>query len=336
MATAGEIGETDEVGEGGDPGLAALVASGSLALRPPGGGATRERLLRLVEIAADDLELARLAEAHADAEAIAAEAGRNLRPGCTYGVWAADGPGSQLVFDPSTSMLRGDKAFCSGAGIVDRALVTCRAGSTEAGAPGLLFDIDARAHEITYDTSAWLVDAFRSTRTGSLHTGGFAVATGDQVGPAGFYLGRIGFWHGALAPAACWAGGTIGLIDHAVGLAHRKPAEPHLDAHVGALTALRWQLLALTARAGDEIDELPDDRQAAVVRARSYRHLVARAAWSAIDHVRRALGPRPFAHDPFVIARTDQIQLYVLQDHAEQDLDALGTAVRTAARADGT
>jgi hypothetical protein len=280
--------------------------------------------MRLFEIAVDDLELARLAEAHADAQAIVEEAGGRLRPGCTYGVWAAGGPGSTLTFDPATSTLTGSKAFCSGSGIVDRALVTCGAG-----AQVLLFDIDARAGEVAFDTSAWVADAFRSTRTASMRVEALPVDPVDQVGPPGFYLDRIGFWHGALAPAACWAGGAVGLIDHAVRIAHGKAPEPHLDAHVGALTALRWEFRSLTTRAGDEIDEQPSDRCAAVIRARSYRHLVARAARSAVDHVGRALGPRPFAHDPFVIARSEQIQLYVLQDHAENDLEALGAATRT-------
>lgn len=306
--------------------LDALVRSGTLDLRPPGTGATRDRLMRLFDIAADDLELARLAEAHADAQAIVEEAGGRLRPGCTYGVWAAGGPGSELLLDPATSTLRGGKAFCSGSGIVDRALVTCTAG-----AGVLLFDIDARADELSYDTSAWLADAFRSTRTAGMRVDALPVDPSDQIGPPGFYLDRIGFWHGALAPAACWAGGTVGLIDHAVQIAHGKAPEPHLDAHVGALTALRWELCALTARAGDEIDEQPGDHRAAVIRARSYRHLVARAARSAIDHVGRALGPRPFAHDPFVIARSEQVRLYVLQDHAENDLESLGLATRSPA-----
>lgn len=44
----------------------------------PGRGRTVERFAALYQIGCDDLELARLAEAHFDATAIAAETGRDL------------------------------------------------------------------------------------------------------------------------------------------------------------------------------------------------------------------------------------------------------------------
>ena len=44
-----------------------------------------------------DVALGRLVEAHADAVAILAEAGRPAQPGALYGVWAADFDGSRVV-----------------------------------------------------------------------------------------------------------------------------------------------------------------------------------------------------------------------------------------------
>jgi hypothetical protein len=41
------------------------------------------------------------------------------------------------------------------------------------------------------------------------------VGEGDEVGEPGWYLDRVGFWHGVW-PAACWAGGAIGLADQAI------------------------------------------------------------------------------------------------------------------------
>jgi hypothetical protein len=51
---------------------------------------------------------------------------------------------------------------------------------------------------------------FRVTRTMAAHC-------------ANWYLTRPGFWHGALGPAACWAGGAIGLIDAVCTLNKRDP-----------------------------------------------------------------------------------------------------------------
>lgn len=49
------------------------VESGRLDVPLPGSGSTRERLAALIELAEEDLSLARLGEGHADAVAILAE-----------------------------------------------------------------------------------------------------------------------------------------------------------------------------------------------------------------------------------------------------------------------
>ena len=96
----------------------------------PGGGRTGERFDRLAAVAAEDLSLARLVEGHTDALAILAESGRAPRtPGARYGVWAARGGADNLTLEPVDGgwWLAGRKAFCSGAGLLDRVLVTAAA-----------------------------------------------------------------------------------------------------------------------------------------------------------------------------------------------------------------
>ncbi|MBB5337868.1 hypothetical protein HDF13_000201 [Edaphobacter lichenicola] len=56
----------------------------------PGGGRTAERHQLLAETAREDLSLAKLAEAHWDAAAILAEAGRSAEPNMLYAVWASE------------------------------------------------------------------------------------------------------------------------------------------------------------------------------------------------------------------------------------------------------
>ena len=174
----------------------------------PGAGATAERHRRLFEIGRIDLSLARLAEPHWDAVAILAEGGREARADCIYGVWASERPGRrpplQHELRERRSRVNGQKAFCSGAGLIDRALVTV--GRVE---PRLV-DIDLHRNSdcIHFDRSEWKTNAFRETRTDTATFDEVRVSATDLIGEPGWYLQRPGFWHGACGPAACWAGGA--------------------------------------------------------------------------------------------------------------------------------
>ena len=107
--------------------------AGALDLPLPGGGSTLQRWQTLAELAATDLSLARLAEGHADAVAILAELAGPREAGLAsanlWGVWAAEPPGNQVqaVRESDGWRLTGRKAWCSGAQLIDRALLTARA-----------------------------------------------------------------------------------------------------------------------------------------------------------------------------------------------------------------
>lgn len=304
-----------------------LVADGSLDLPDPGAGQTPDRLRALFDWGRVDVSLARLIEAHTDAVAILHEAGRAHLAGVAYGVWAAEDPSTSLALrdEGGQLTLSGTKAFCTAAGIVDRALVTVR---TTDGV--LLIDCDVHpGPRVAVDTTGWITSAFADTSTGVVTFDDVPVHPSDVVGGPGWYLDRPGFWHGACAPAACWAGGAAGLADWMVTAAAATSANPHRDAHLGAVRALAWQLVALLDTAGAEIDRAPEDQPAAHRRALAVRHLVERSCVELVDRVGRALGPRPYAFDAAVSRRLAEVTLYVRQCHAERDLEALGTALRT-------
>ena len=300
---------------------------GVFTLPDPAKGHTDERHSRLMEIGRADLQIARVAEAHTDAVAILHEAGRTEVPGALYGVWAAEDPACHLellgVGRASTSVLTGTKAFCTGATSVDRALVTVRVG----GAAHLL-DLDTRSAHVTFDDAGWRTPAFAATATSVATFHDLEVGEGDEVGEPGWYLDRVGFWHGACGPAACWAGGAIGLADQAIACGARKPADPHRDAQLGALSALRWQLRSVLDAAGREIDSHPADLPAAMRRALMVRHTVERAATGIIDLYGRAMGPRPLIQDPHIVRRVGELQLYIRQHHDEHDLESIGQSLR--------
>ena len=244
-------------------------------------------------------------------------------PNALYGVWASGKPGEALRLNNGASGLRlsGTKAFCSGAGIVDRALVSV--GSPEQ----LLLDVDLTHNEahIIADESAWKTSAFHETRTSTVTFNTIAVFETDIIGESGWYLERPGFWHGACGPAACWAGGALGIVDYAL---QQDRTDPHTLAHLGALTASAWALASCLDSAGREIDEQPEDREAAMIRALTVRHLVEQACTDVLRRLARAYGPYPLAMDESMGCRYLELDLYLRQSHAERDLEALGEASR--------
>ena len=279
----------------------------------PGHGQTSDRHRFLFEIGRRNLSLARLAEAHWDAVSILAEAGHELVPNAIYGVWAAEIPGRSLHLSGET--LSGKKPFCSGAGIIDRALVTVVDREHR------LIDIDLRQSNLEFDRSEWHTRAFSETSTCTVTFKSIKISKGDLVGPAGFYLGRPGFWHGACGPAACWAGGAAGLVDWA---ANQTRSDPHTLAHFGAMRSSLWALETLLDAAGAEIDRSPADVTAARVRALRVRHLVEVHATDILRRLARAYGPYPLAFDEAISTRYQELDLYLRQSHAERDLQALG------------
>lgn len=338
-----------------------LERSGRFDLPPLGGGATAERWQALAELARQNVSEARIAEAHVDAVQILTEDGRSPRAGSLYGVWASDHPRWRVTASARADgslMLDGSKAFCTGTGIVDRALVTLtvadRRDDGSARAPGDRTDDgpDAGRHLLVdlpldavgsdrIDTSGWVNPALADTATAVVDLTGLVVAGADAVGGHRWYLDRPGFWDGAVGPAACWAGAALGLIDHA--LAH-PPDDPHGRAHLGALWALGWSLTAALDRAGHEtdadsarseaVDHTADgsDRvlaDPARARALTVRHLIDVGCAEIQDRFARALGPRPLVADAEVIHRDHALSLYRRQCHAERDLEALGHLLGT-------
>jgi hypothetical protein len=300
--------------------LRALVAE---ELPLPGEGATPLRHQRLMEIGREDLTLARLAEAHWDAIAILAETGRRPEPNQLYGVWASEKPGEALELRSSVSGLtvRGSKMFCSGAGLVDRALVTV-------GIPmNLLVEIDLRrnAPNTRFDGTAWKTRAFGATNTSNAIFEDATVTEADVIGDPGWYTDRPGFWHGACGPAACWAGGAIGLVDFAM---RQKRDDAHTLSHLGAMFASHWGLRSYLDQAGKEIDADPKNVDEAEIRALSLRHLIEQLCTDVLRRIPRAFGPYPLAMDEPVSLRYQELDLYLRQSHAERDLDLLGTRLR--------
>jgi alkylation response protein AidB-like acyl-CoA dehydrogenase len=303
-----------------------LLGEGSLDLPALGEGNTAKRFRLLTDFSSQDVSLGRLAEAHVDAVQILREAGRRAEPGVWYGVWAADDPSAKLTLRcrGSSCWLDGTKVFCTGADLVDRALITVRTPES------VLIDVAIRSNRerVRSDTSAWISAAFAETSTAIVEFDELQLDGDAIVGAPGWYLDRPGFWNGACAPAACWAGGAQGLIEWALQRTARAAPDTHRDTAAGALSALAFQMSAVLDHAARAIDQEPSDPLTARIRALQTRQCIERACSETLDRFGRAFGPRPLAFDPELHRRLHEIQLYIRQCHAERDLQAIGAALR--------
>jgi hypothetical protein len=187
--------------------LRQLHQAGQLNLPLPGKGETANRHGRLLDLGRENLSLARLAEAHIDALAILAEAGCAPDPTALYGVWGSEAPNRSLRLECASRGLElsGSKAFCSGAALIDRALVTVSVPEQR------LVDLDLRANmgNMTIDGTAWIASAFAETGTATVEFDRAFITEEQLVERNGWYLERPGFWHGACGPAACWLVGRL-------------------------------------------------------------------------------------------------------------------------------
>lgn len=297
--------------------LRALLAAGRLDLPLPGGGDTSRRWAELAALGRDDLALARLAEGHTDAVAILAESGRSARPGALYGVWAArpGGAGADLRHD----VLDGTVRFCSGAHLVDRALVVA---DTPTGR--VLVDVAVEPPQSRPDPESWNTPAMAAADTLDVWFDRVPVGPDGVVGGSDWYVTRPGFAVGGGGVAAVWWGGAAGLLHRAV--AH-LPAAPdaHQLAHLGELDALLSAADALLDRTAARIDADPTgDHALGVARVRC---AVERVVRETLDRVPRMLGPGPLSGDAELARTLADLGIYVRQHHGERDHAALGSAV---------
>lgn len=312
-----------------------LIAARAAGLAQYGSGETAARWRTLREISADDVVFGRLFEAHVDAVSILHETGGPaVEKGQWWGVWAAEALDAPLLLTERADgsfVLDGVKAWCSGAGLCTHALVTARS----AAAPGqrLLCAValpqergdEGREASLRIDTQSWRAAGMMRSRTYSVCFDGVVP---QWVVPADRYLQRAGFWHGAIGVAACWLGGAFAvartLRERATG-----PARAHRLAHLGAVdSALSCAVWAMDA-AARELDEAPDDIDAARIRALRLRLLVGHVASDVIDRVGRALGAAPLCLDAQHAQVVADLSVYVRQCHAEVDAATLGEMVES-------
>jgi hypothetical protein len=303
---------------------AVLAAVPELDVPAPAMGQTPERWLALFDLAAvGDVTVARLVEAHLDAVAILHEAGCEPHPDALYGVWASVRPDGVDV-EMEHGLLTGVKSFCSGVGIVDRALVEVFVdGDRGLVDVGVVIDEPDGDRADDADATVRGEVVWRHRGMASANTGTVRFHRHDDVeivAAPGWYLDRPGFWHGALGPAACWAGAAAGLARSI-----ESSDDPYRTAACGAIAADIWTMCAVLQQAGRDADRWPMDRSGARYRSLAGRHAIHELATGIVDRFMRAAGPRPLVTDESVAQRLADTEIYLRQHHGERDLASLAT-----------
>lgn len=283
----------------------------------------KERLFHIYEVGHMDLSLAKLAEAHWDALSILNEASKAAKPNALYAVWASEIPNHPLTIKQrgSTYTLNGTKMFCSGAGIVDNALITT---------PNWLIDLDLRNVpkenlQITHDN--WITPAFKETNTATLHFREVAFKEENIIEKKEWYLQRRGFWIGALGPAACWGGGAEGLVDYGL---NNSRKDAHTMAHLAAMESNIWAIRSFLSAAADEIIQMEMNSNLTVYQqlALKVRHLIEQLCTDILRRFARTYGPFPLACEPQINQRYQELDLFLRQNHGERDLENLGKILK--------
>jgi len=287
----------------------------------PGSGQTLERWRQLATVGGIDLALLKLYEGHTDALAILTElaCAPFSEPGL-WGVWAAEPPNARVIVSAQDDKgaevrLNGRKAWCSGAQQIDYALITAW---DEDEAP-LLIAVRLDQPGITIDAQAWQAVGMASTASVDVH---FENAVGHRVGKSGAYLSRPGFWQGGAGIAASWYGAAVSLARAVHRQRQQGRADPHGDAHLGALDAALSGAAAALRECAAWIDAHPqEEARVAVQRVRAQ---VEMAVEQVCRHVGRALGATPFCRDPHFARLAVDLPVFIRQSHAERDLEQLG------------
>ena len=292
---------------------------------PEGATALAQVLMR---IGAGSLPLGRLYEGHVNAlglilaygtPAQQARAAEDAAGGRLFGVWNTDDRADPLRLEDAAAgpVLRGRKVLASGAGWVERPLVTA---ATPAGPCMVVPDL-ARGERA--DLSGWRAQGMRASATGAVALDGLPAGPAERLGEPGDYHREPLFSGGAWRFLAVQTGGAGELFDllrrHLRELG--RDGDPHQRARVGEAavaleTARLWVGQAALRMAGAAADP-----EAAVAYVNLARRAVEQAALDILALAQRSVGLAAFLrpHPMERVAR--DLATYLRQPAPDRALD---------------
>jgi alkylation response protein AidB-like acyl-CoA dehydrogenase len=237
----------------------------------------------------------RLFEAHVNAVRLIAihgspsqisRAATDIAAGHLIALWVTDSATSPLRANES-GKLQGIKSICSGAGHIERSLVTC-----------LHPDGTTRLAYLSINSaSATKLQAspqgLRAATTGQVDFGGMSITKDDWIGHPGDYLREPDFSAGAWRTSAVTAGCLSRLVDLAIDhlVQRNRAGNPHQQARIGRAwiareTARHW--ISSTARIAEGVEPAPPE--AIVAGVNFARIAIESASVEALNLVERSVG----------------------------------------------
>ena len=268
-----------------------------------GGPSAADSLFHMLRaLGRGSLSLGRLYEGHVNAAALVARYGTIEQLGALAGlpeagallaVWNTDDGQEplRLVAEPDGWRLVGRKVLCSGAGFIERPLVTAR---DESGRFLMLVPRLRRGERA--DLSAWTPTGMQASATGCVDFTGLRVTDGDIIGDDDDYHRQPAFSGGAWRFAAVQLGGMEALLDlcRKQHVSTGRGKDPHQAARLGqAVMAVETaRLWAERAAFLAEVDN--KDAEATVAYVNLARLAVERAALDLMELVQRSIGLSSF------------------------------------------
>jgi polysaccharide deacetylase len=238
------------------------------------------------------------------------------------GVWGADplpaeGAPASIGGPRGDRRMSGEKVFCSGAGGIDRALVTAR---DRAGRP-LLALVDL-SDGVAIDRTWYRGSGLRTAESHRVRFDGARVLA--VLGAPGELVREPWFSRDAIRTAACWAGIADRAADAALAALAERPAAGDLEALaagriLGAVATIDRWLDAATREAADPEADL----RATSVQLRA---AVADACRAIVDEATRAAGSRPLVAGGHLDRCRRDLDLFLLQHRLDPMVARLGRA----------
>ncbi|EKE43077.1 Acyl-CoA dehydrogenase [Oceaniovalibus guishaninsula JLT2003] len=267
----------------------------------------------LAAVGGGNLSAGRLFEGHVNAVKLIALYGdrggwlAQAGQGRLFGVWGADGPDPVRI---EGGVLRGQKLYASGAGVLDRAVVPVRDGDGQV----QLVVLDTARLAGRLHPGEWHVSGMRATASGRCDLEGVAIGADDLLGAPGDYHREPHFQGGVWRYAAVQMGAMRAMTRAAAAqIAARGQADAPLQSArlrrmvVACETARLW--LVNAARVVERSDAAPDDAATAMLA----RLTVADEAVALMNAMDEALGAASFATAHLVERRRRDLLFYLRQ-----------------------
>jgi len=237
--------------------------------------------------------------------------------GCLFGGWGCEAPLVSLRLE--SGVLRGGKVLCSGAGLVERALVTARCGG-EGQQQMVLVSIPKHTHRA--DLGTWTPTGMRASATGSVNLDEMAVGPELLIGKPDAHRGMAEYAIGMWRPLAVQLGGLEAVAESMRTYLRStgRGKDPHQAARMGSVLT-EVETARLWVR---EAGLMAESLQACSKRVEAYVNLargaVERAALEVMQATNRSVGLSSFMRPNPVERQIRDLATYLRQPALDRAL----------------